>query len=176
LKSFHGLGLDLDLNNWQSRIRSTVRDHGDYAGIEDYPISKETADIIFDDCDGKFTALMIDGGYLPSELWQGRSPTYWIEVKTTTSRCETPFIVGPDQFDFMEAKRLPGVGVSDEVLLLVRVYKLGQAGMGLKLYLDPRKSGNGCELSFHADEYKVVPHDRQTHSSLFDLGAKLWSK
>jgi hypothetical protein len=145
------------LINWQSRIRSTVRHHQEYASIDDFKISNETADIVFNDRDGKLTKSLIAGGYLQAESWKDRTPKYWIEVKTTTSRCETPFMVGRDQSNFMEAKRLPDAGASDQICLLVRVFKLGQVGMGLKFYVDPRRRGAGRELSFHAENYKVVP-------------------
>jgi hypothetical protein len=39
---------------------------------------------MYEDRDGILTSLFIEKGYLDSETWAGKTPEYYIEVKTTT--------------------------------------------------------------------------------------------
>ena len=59
---------------------------------------KETTDIVYDDRDGVLTSLFIDKEYLSSEVWAERRPKYFIEVKSTTRSCETPFFMSKNQY------------------------------------------------------------------------------
>ena len=83
--------------NWQSTIRSYVTGHPDYAGLQHWG-GRETSDITYADYDSTLTALLIDKGYLPEDAWQGARLQYYIEVKTTTGPCHTPFYMSGDQY------------------------------------------------------------------------------
>lgn len=85
-------------DNWESTIRKYVRLHGDYADMEPWN-GRETADITYTDSGGVFTSLLIDKGYLRSEIWAGRRPKYYLEVKSTTSTWETPFYMSKFQYE-----------------------------------------------------------------------------
>jgi len=59
----------------------------------------EPSDIVYDDASGSLTTLLIEKGYLPRAHWEGKTPKYFIEVKTTTDVCTTPFFVSGVQYD-----------------------------------------------------------------------------
>jgi hypothetical protein len=59
---------------------------------------REAADITYADSEGVFTALLIATGFL-DDSWTGAKPNYFLEVKSTTSQCETPFYVSKAQYD-----------------------------------------------------------------------------
>jgi hypothetical protein len=83
--------------NWQSTIRKYVTAHHEYSDMDPWN-GKETTDIIYDDRDGVLTSLFIDKEYLSSEVWAERRPKYFIEVKSTTRSCETPFFMSKNQY------------------------------------------------------------------------------
>lgn len=85
-------------DNWQSTIRHYVNVHEDYANLAPWN-GRETADILYADRDGIFTALLVDMGYLHADTWVGRRPTYYLEVKTTTTSWETPFYMSKYQYE-----------------------------------------------------------------------------
>lgn len=59
---------------------------------------RETADLTYEDTNGDLTALLIDDGYFDSEEWEDARPKYYIEVKTTTGPCDTPFYMSKHQY------------------------------------------------------------------------------
>ena len=58
---------------------------------------RETTDITYDDRDGILTSLFMENEYLSSEVWAGRRPKYFIEVKSTTKPYDTPFKITKHQ-------------------------------------------------------------------------------
>ncbi|KAB5566357.1 hypothetical protein GE09DRAFT_1106410 [Coniochaeta sp. 2T2.1] len=87
-------------NNWQSTIRKCVRIHPDYADLAAWTGS-ETADITYRDSGGELTSLLIDKGFMShvsAEQLTNARPQYFIEVKTTTLACETPFFMSKYQY------------------------------------------------------------------------------
>ncbi|KAF2187478.1 hypothetical protein K469DRAFT_749209 [Zopfia rhizophila CBS 207.26] len=153
-------GLELPrfgLGNWQSKIRHFIRAHHDYHNLENWHGSEETSDIVYDDCEGKLTTLLIDHAYLNSTHWTGRHPTYYIEVKATPSSLNAPFFVRSKQYGLMESMILPEDGVSENVYLVARVFNLGLPEMGLKLYLDPASLRRDRRLLFKPNKYEVTP-------------------
>jgi hypothetical protein len=147
---------NLELSNWQSKIRGRVSNHPSYQGLQNWP-DRETSDIVYDDTDGVLTHLLIDHGYLSSPAWYGKRPKYYIEVKATTRFWSTRFFVTQNQFELIEEKILPEQGAADEVYLIARVFNLGLIGMGLKLYMDPANLRRKGKLVFRSDQYEVVP-------------------
>jgi hypothetical protein len=116
----------------------------------------ETADIVYSDSDSTLTTLLIQQGYLESSSWLGRSPTYYIEVKTTMGALDNAFFCSQPQFDRMERMQLPETGHSDEVYMIARVFGLGGSRMGLRLYIDPATLRRRQELKFVADRYAIT--------------------
>ena len=71
--------------------------HPKYSDLEPWD-GAETADIVYDDIRGGFTEILIENGYLPSGPWQYAHPKYYLEVKTTTKGCNTPFYMSKSQY------------------------------------------------------------------------------
>ncbi|KAJ0422940.1 hypothetical protein BJY00DRAFT_299903 [Aspergillus carlsbadensis] len=82
--------------NWQSTIRKYVSIHEDYNDMQSWH-GYETADIIYTDSEGAFTALLIATGHL-DDSWTGATPDYFVEVKSTTSECGAPLYVSKAQY------------------------------------------------------------------------------
>lgn len=59
----------------------------------------ETSDITYMDTQGILTDLLIRNHYLDRDTWAGETPHYFIEVKTTTSACDTPFFMSNAQYE-----------------------------------------------------------------------------
>jgi hypothetical protein len=118
--------------------------------------AEETTDIVYQDRDSTFTRMLIDKGYLERSKWQGLSPTYGIEVKTTIHSLEEPFYCSQKQVDLMESMELDNEP-SSQVYIVARVFKLAASGIGLKLYLDPTSLRKQERLRFKADQYRVTP-------------------
>ncbi|KAI8635259.1 hypothetical protein F5Y19DRAFT_5509 [Xylariaceae sp. FL1651] len=95
---FEGRGLpSFSRINWQSTIRKYVTVHPEYADMEPWR-GYETSDITYLDVQGALTDELINKRYLARHLWEGKRPNYFIEVKATTSSCDTPFYVSKAQF------------------------------------------------------------------------------
>jgi len=88
--------------NWQSTIRDYVTSHPEYSDLHPWN-GRETADITYEDQDGALTRLLIDKGYLASEIWDGALVNYYIEVKTSTMACETPFYLSKHQYKMVSS-------------------------------------------------------------------------
>lgn len=72
--------------------------HPDYADMPRWS-GRETSDIVYSDEQGVLTAWLIERGYLNQTRWIGKKPHYYIEVKTTTDQCATPFFVSSNQLE-----------------------------------------------------------------------------
>ena len=71
--------------------------HNDYADLEPWS-GCETSDIVYDDTEGVLTSILVEKGYLSEEHWNGETPSYFIEVKTTVNECSTQFFMSHDQY------------------------------------------------------------------------------
>ncbi|KAI1377806.1 hypothetical protein F4677DRAFT_458573 [Hypoxylon crocopeplum] len=141
--------------NWKSNVRRYVSVHHEYSDME--PWNRwETSDITYSDYQGVLTDLLIDKGYLPRDVWEGRRPEYFIEVKTTTSSCNTPFYVSKGQYRRMQQNVLTEAN-SSKIYVIFRVYHLGKDNMGLRVYLDPESLRLSRQLAFTAETWSVVP-------------------
>lgn len=78
-------------------MRKYVTSHPDYSTMRPWE-GREIADIMYNDTSGVFTNLLISKGYLSHAIWGGATPQYFIEVKTTTAACETPFYMSKAQY------------------------------------------------------------------------------
>jgi hypothetical protein len=153
---------DFNAACWQSTIRQRVAVHHDYQDLSRWS-GRETADIVYKDHESFLTNVLINKGYLNQIAWRGLSPTYYIEVKTTTGCLGTPFFCSQGQVDRMAklqidtATLLVDTTSSKEVYLIARVFSLGDSGTGLKLYVDPETLRENGELEFKADKFVVTP-------------------
>lgn len=141
-----------NLSNWTSTIRHHTAIHPDYTNIAIFA-GRETADIVYEDQAGVLTELLIMAGILPDNKWRGRKPTCYIEVKTTTGNCDTPFYMSGSQHDKMEL--LTGDGA---LYIIFRVYRLYSSHVGVRLYVDPVKLKKEGRLCFSAENWRVVPN------------------
>jgi hypothetical protein len=117
----------------------------------------EITDLVYSDREGELTALLIQAGYLASSSWRECTPTYHIEVKTTMGSMNYPFFCSQTQFERMESMELSDSEENaDDVYLIARVFGLGRARMGMKLYLDPWKLRRRKQLKFFASVYQVT--------------------
>ena len=64
----------------------------------------ETADMVYEDVDGALTDYLIRCRNLDEEIWGGKAPKYFLEVKTTTQGWDTRFFMSKAQ-----VKRVSGV-------------------------------------------------------------------
>ena len=74
-----------------------VNVHSEYRDLAPWS-GPETADLVYEDIDSVLTKILIDAGYLSQRGWEGATPTYFIEVKTTAGTCETPFYMSNSQY------------------------------------------------------------------------------
>lgn len=99
----------------------------------------------------------MENGYFAFDAMLNRTPTIYIEVKTTVGQSEVPFICTQSQFDLMEDLCQSDTEMADSIYLIARVYKLGSLNVGLTLYVDPAKLRTQKHLRFAADRYIVTP-------------------
>lgn len=138
---------------------------------------RETSDITYNDSNGVLTELLIRNHYLDRDRWAGRTPKYFIEVKTTTSSCDAPFYMSNAQYQRVSAgvhtqtsadiltslgqmgNATFSEGDQNEIYVIFRVYQLdrGDQGPGLKVYVDPEALRLSGELDFTAQTWSVVP-------------------
>lgn len=143
---------------WISRIRHLIAVNNQYSEIITPLTETEITDLVYSDREGELTALLIQAGYLASSSWRGCTPKYHIEVKTTMGSMNYPFFCSQSQFERMETMELSdGEEDADDVYLIARVFGLGRARMGMKLYLDPWKLRRTKQLKFFAGVYHVTP-------------------
>ncbi|KAI9759220.1 MAG: hypothetical protein M4579_002508 [Chaenotheca gracillima] len=171
--------------NWTSNLR--VYD----PGMTEYGHS-ETTDITYKDLDGKMTEWIYEQSlHMNSDMppWLQRAkasnfsvkdglwPTYYLEVKSTTAACDTPFNVSRNQFKIMEEMKVPsGIGtLPQRIYILVRVYdttsrvesdvfsEAGSSSKKMRLYVDPW-SLRETLLHFEAKDYEVT--SRSSHRDI----------
>ncbi|KAJ3567402.1 hypothetical protein NPX13_g6776 [Xylaria arbuscula] len=158
LLSNANVGLSFPRTRWQSIIRTYVTVHSDYADMGPWT-GIETADFVYTDFDSVLTTALIDNGYLNKEAWKGREPTYYIDVKTTTGVCETPFMMSKSQCKRMRTKSNGpgGKEKQDSIYVVFRVFNLGKSSMGCAIYVDPDAMRVKAALNFRAETWSVVP-------------------
>ncbi|RDH24776.1 hypothetical protein M747DRAFT_252824 [Aspergillus niger ATCC 13496] len=145
-------------DNWQSVIRKFVTILPEYSDMTAWH-GRKTADITYDDHDGVLTSLFIDKGYLQDDVWRGKTPRFYMEVKSSTADNRTPFFMSKYQYRRMQ-EMSNGETQSDNmdtIYVIFRVYNLGQRGMRVKIYVDPEMMRLREELLFTAEGWSVVP-------------------
>jgi hypothetical protein len=95
---FMALGLpSFILDNWKSTIRKEVRVHSKYATLQPWN-GAETADIVYNDTQGKLTEILTQKGYFGSRATGSFRPVYYLEVKATTKDCNEQFYMSGAQY------------------------------------------------------------------------------
>ncbi|OXV09681.1 hypothetical protein Egran_02556, partial [Elaphomyces granulatus] len=143
--------------NWQSTIRKYVTIHQEYSNMDPWN-GRETTDIRYDDHDGILTSLFIEKEYL-SSVWAGRRPKYFIEVKSTTGPCHTPFFMSKNQYQMMQdmSNGESGLDHPDCIYVVFRVFNLGRESIDMRLYVDPDVMRARRKLLFTAESWTIVP-------------------
>ena len=155
--------------------------------------SREITDVTYKDTDGKMTEWIsrcLDHGENEMPSWlqslkgsNGPWPTYYLEVKSTTDRCETPFFISRNQFHTVRAdsecnttlltatqmKRMSAQGheVPEQVYVIVRVFESSR-GKAMQLYVDPWNLR--ALLDFQPLGYSVTPRSASGVAVLEDDG------
>ncbi|KAK7947853.1 uncharacterized protein PG986_008739 [Apiospora aurea] len=141
--------------NWQSNIRSHVTLHPEYRTMPPW-LGRETSDLVYNDTEGALTECLIARGFLRRDVWPGARPQYFLEVKTTTSTCDTPFFVSKAQYRRMQ-ENTTTMGNRDKIYVIFRVYNLGYDNMDVRIYIDPEELRVSERLKFTAESWSVVP-------------------
>ncbi|KAK6825522.1 hypothetical protein PG987_013016 [Apiospora arundinis] len=139
-------------DNWQSNIRHYVTAHPEYETMDAW-LGAEVADLVYNDSKGAMTERLIARGYLEKSAWQNKRPQYLIEVKTTTSNCDTPFFVSKAQCE----KIKENTESTETIYAIFRVFNLGRDDMDLRVYLDPEALRQQDDLKFTSESWSVVP-------------------
>jgi hypothetical protein len=130
--------------------------------MEDWQ-GRDTADLVYDDSGGVLTSLLIDAGYLAATPWANRRPKYYIEVKSTTRQCGTPFFMRKHQYKRMQDLTATASGdpSSSAIYAVFRVFNLGMGRPGVRIYLDPEAMRQKGDLEFTAETWSVVPRQAE---------------
>ncbi|CAG9997117.1 unnamed protein product [Clonostachys byssicola] len=139
--------------NWQSTIRKYVTEHPDYHDMGPW-YQRETADIVYQDVQGEFTALLIDNGYLGEE-WRAARPKYLLEVKTSTGPLAAPFYMSKNQYRLMQ--NIHSIEDRSEVYMILRVFWLDSNNIGMRVYLDPEHMRQEGGLIFTGETWSIIP-------------------
>ncbi|PNP78159.1 hypothetical protein FNYG_08476 [Fusarium nygamai] len=140
--------------NWQSTIRTYANIHPEYADLSHWP-NRETADLVYSDTQGDLTRLLVDAEILGDD-WSTRRPRYYIEVKTTTGPCGTPFYMSGNQYRLME--RIHHSSDFSEVYIIFRIYfLLDRSEISHCVYPDPKALQDNGRLIFTGATWSVTP-------------------
>ncbi|KAF2107406.1 hypothetical protein BDV96DRAFT_653752 [Lophiotrema nucula] len=123
--------------NWKSTIRNEARAHSRYADMDPW-MGAETADIVYLDRQGILTQwLKANTGVFPDWLNCEVEVEYYIEVKTTTSACDTRFFLSSGQHRRMKDidSRLGKEPL--QVYVICRVYNITSPDVGMKILVEP---------------------------------------
>ncbi|KAI1125093.1 hypothetical protein F5Y10DRAFT_284521 [Nemania abortiva] len=143
-------------HNWESNMRKYVIIHPEYADMDEWN-GRETSDITYWDVQSKLTTELIEKGYLARDTWGGKHPNYFIEVKTTTGSCETPFYISKAQYQRIQNNFNGTNNTGNNIYVIFRVYWLGQEEIGLAIYVDPESLRRSGHLKFQGELWSVVP-------------------
>jgi len=85
-------------------MRNYVTSHPEYDDMAEWH-GPETSDIVYEDVQSTLTGELIEKEYLTRDSWEGQKPSYFIEVKSTTSSCDAPFYMSKGQYERVSANR-----------------------------------------------------------------------
>lgn len=88
------LGDSFGPDNWTSEARGIVDGFTPFEG-------SSLGDFTYHDQDGILTRIWYDGDSAVLEAWEGKWPTYHIEVKSTAGTAQDPFQISRHQLDIV---------------------------------------------------------------------------
>lgn len=88
------LGDSFGPDNWTSEARGIVDEFTPFEG-------SSLGDFTYHDQDGILTRIWYDGDSAVLEAWEGKWPTYHIEVKSTAGTAQDPFQISRHQLDIV---------------------------------------------------------------------------
>ncbi|CZR46625.1 uncharacterized protein FPRO_12075 [Fusarium proliferatum ET1] len=140
--------------NWQSTIRTYANIHPEYTDLTHWS-NRETADLVYPDTQGDLTRILADAEILTGD-WSTRRPRYYIEVKTTTGPCGTPFYMSGNQYRLME--HIHYSSDFSEIYIIFRVYfLLDRSQISYCVYSDPKRLQDDGRLIFKGTTWSVTP-------------------
>ncbi|CAO2653065.1 Nn.00g024760.m01.CDS01 [Neocucurbitaria sp. VM-36] len=153
------LGLpDFTRANWQSTIRGELSGATQYASMPNWT-GRETADIVYTDRTGALTQYLRANctgdfpGQIPNDHDHVSMPVqYYLEVKSTTSVCNTRFFLSSGQYKRMGDMVLLDNEPPSQVYVIFRVYNLTSPNVGFKVFVDPTRLV-GTYLDFEAQQW-----------------------
>lgn len=179
---------DFTKENWQSTIRGELRVSAHFANLSNWH-GRETADLVYLDQTGELTQFLRDrckGGFPqqvgPNWNFEADPIEYYLEVKTSTTSCETRFYMSGAQYDRvshdwsiclnreglcgclqkmmadimlqMESMALRVFQRPTKIYVILRVFHLMSANVGLKIFVDPFRF-KGSILDFETENWHV---------------------
>ncbi|KAF1842835.1 uncharacterized protein K460DRAFT_367777 [Cucurbitaria berberidis CBS 394.84] len=149
---------DFTQENWQSTIRGELQSATRYESMQNW-VGRETADIVYTDHTGALTQYLRDNctGSFPEQIPIGHDHTtmpieYYLEVKSTTSACNTRFYLSSGQYKRMENMALIEDQRPNRVYVIVRIYNLTTTNIGFKIFIDPLRL-EGIYLDFEVQQW-----------------------
>ncbi|KAF4630462.1 hypothetical protein G7Y89_g7676 [Cudoniella acicularis] len=142
-----------ELLHWTSTLRI-------HAGFSAYT-RRERTDLTYCDTNGHLRRLLRRWAdedmpaWLEADVDIERPITFWLEVKTTTEFCETPFYVSSAQYALMRDMAVSS-SHSRDVYVLLRVYNI-EGVPGVRVYIDPWTRAQEGQLDFVASTWVVTP-------------------
>ncbi|KAM0421093.1 hypothetical protein ACHAPT_011164 [Fusarium lateritium] len=141
------------LENWGSPLWRYASAHPDYAEMRNWG-HMEISDLGYNDREGAFTELLINNGYLRRDVWENKTPRYYLQVKTTTGPCEAPFFMSKGQYRLMQECR----DSTEKVYIIFRVFEVDTA-VQLRVYVNPAKLAESGHL-INTETWSVRPGAR----------------
>ncbi|KAJ4530448.1 hypothetical protein HRR80_007443 [Exophiala dermatitidis] len=157
---------NFSIDQWQSSIRHYVNILPEYAAEPSWH-GREISDIMYKGYCPRLMELVRENTSFPYPAWlrglasgSTRTPAvnYYIEVKTTSGPCNTPFFMSSNQYRLMRDKACPNDSITPprDLYLIMRVFNLFTSRIGLQVYINPWHLRDPA-LEFVADPWKVVP-------------------
>lgn len=161
---------DFSLDNWQSSIRHYVKELPAYQDVPPWQ-GREISDIMYEGNCPRLVSILRQNTKSALPAWyrtgtpQG-AVKYHIEVKTTSGPCNTPFFMSPRQYNLMREKACDphSMTAPEEVFVIMRVFNLFSANIGLQVFIDPWHLRQSA-LKFVADPWKVIPSENRPLAS-----------
>ncbi|KAF2449759.1 hypothetical protein P171DRAFT_405262 [Karstenula rhodostoma CBS 690.94] len=168
-----GLGLPgFTEENWRSNMRRELLAHARYVNLGSW-IGRETADFVYTDRDGSLTRYLREncfGRWPDITLFRdfAQQPIeYFLEVKSTTSSCNTRFYMSGSQYlrvyatklEYMKDCAVPTAGPPvNRVYVILRVSDLGP-NTDMKIFVDPYPRLGNDYIRFEAGTWHCTTQD-----------------
>ncbi|KAL1600687.1 hypothetical protein SLS60_007075 [Paraconiothyrium brasiliense] len=151
--------------NWRSNMRRELLAQPRYVNLGSWN-GRETADFVYTDRDGSLTRYLREHcvGSMPHGIARNHDFSqhpieYFLEVKSTTSGCNTRFYMSGSQFERMQKCAVPVFTPPEKVYVILRVFNLGP-NTDMKIFVDPKPRGSGTNyIKFEVGTYHCTTRD-----------------